>query len=400
MIFTSFPADEIVQPRITFMEVPSRIVNLVHTFKDSQKLSLYIHPQGHYVGCMNGFMPKKTLKYSVELFDLKGSGYGSIPHQQIMINREVSEFHSITFEPQQGKVAVHTTSKKVLRAGEKQFSNDPNVMTVDMYQIKSDSLLGFVVKPIGHPNCEKIVEIHFSCVGNVFCTVEKETPTRSSLNFYIITKTSNEGQTTSAPQQSNKKGAKLITGKHLAAVEDTYEYRKTARYEMQEKKWVGKWQEDGRYFVLYGRKSSQFDKGTKTIKFFNMLGETLQLFKDIQGLESVQFRPRPKDILNKNTFTKLKKDYKKKYDNLFKNEEANEKKHQADIVKDQRKAIRDDFLNNFFIPLRQAYEKDINKYKAIFPIKETEIAEAEASYHNIYAFKETVSQRKIEGFIN
>ena len=54
-----------------------------------------------------------------------------------------------------------------------------------------------------------------------------------------------------------------------------------------------------------------------------------------------------------NKLKDLKKDYKKKYENLFKSEEAAEKKQQSDIVKDQRKAIRDDFLNNFFIPMRQ-----------------------------------------------
>ena len=79
--------------------------------------------------------------------------------------------------------------------------------------------------------------------------------------------------------------------------------------------------------------------------------------------------------MNKNTLTKLKKDYKKKYDVLFKNEEASEKKVQSDILKDKRKDIREDFLNNFFIPMRQSYEKDINKYKALFPIKDTDMSE-------------------------
>jgi len=67
----------------------------------------------------------------VELFELKT--IGSIPHQQIMINRDVQEFHGVVFEPNQGKVAIHTTSKKVLEAGHKQFSNDPNISTADIY---------------------------------------------------------------------------------------------------------------------------------------------------------------------------------------------------------------------------------------------------------------------------
>ena len=124
---TSFPADDNVMPRITFMEVPSRQISTMHTCKDSQDLKMYIHPQGSYVGVMNAYLTKKTLRYSVELFDCKGTGHGSIPHQQILVNREVNEFYSIVFEPQQGKLAVLTNSKKVLKFGEKQFSNDPNI---------------------------------------------------------------------------------------------------------------------------------------------------------------------------------------------------------------------------------------------------------------------------------
>jgi len=48
----------------------------------------------------------------------------------------------------------------------------------------------------------------------------------------------------------------------------------------------------------------------------------------------------------------LKKEYKKKYEKLFKEEEAQEKKVQNAFVKEKKKVIRDDFLNNFFIPLR------------------------------------------------
>jgi hypothetical protein len=48
---------------------------------------------------------------------------------------------------------------------------------------------------------------------------------------------------------------------------------------------------------MYGRKSTNFDKTPKGIKFFNMFGEVLQSYKEILNLESVHFRPRPKDIL-------------------------------------------------------------------------------------------------------
>ena len=69
------------------------------------------------------------------------------------------------------------------------------------------------------------------------------------------------------------------------------------------------------------------------------------------------------------------------------------------MVKDQRKEVREDFLNNFFIPAREAYEKNINKYIALFPIKEADLEPKPAKYNNIFAFKETISSRKIDGFM-
>lgn len=93
-------------------------------------------------------------------------------------------------------------------------------------------------------------------------------------------------------------------------------------------------------------------------------------FADLFGLDQVHFRPRPNDTLNANQQKKLKKDYKKKYEKMFKEQENTEKKEQGDIVKDQRKKVRDNFLNDFFIPLRQNYERDIEKFKKLFPIKE------------------------------
>jgi len=61
------------------------------------------------------------------------------------------------------------------------------------------------------------------------------------------------------------------------------------------------------------------------------------MYNDIYSLDQVHFRPRPTDTLNDNSMKKLKKDYKKKYEQLFKNEETTEKKVASDIVKEQRK---------------------------------------------------------------
>jgi hypothetical protein len=85
---------------------------------------------------------------------------------------------------------------------------------------------------------------------------------------------------------------------------------------------------------LYGKKSAIFDKTSKSIKFFNMFGEMIQTFRDIQHLDSLYFRPRPTDVLKKDQITRLKKDFKKKYEKQFKEEESEEKKIQADTVKE------------------------------------------------------------------
>jgi len=97
--------------------------------------------------------------------------------------------------------------------------------------------------------------------------------------------------------------------------------------------------------------------------FYNMLGECIEKLEDVPALDMVHFRPRANNFLKPDALKKLKKDYKKKYGELFKDEETTEKKEQNDIIKDKRKKIRDDFLNNFFIPLRREFEEDIEKYK-------------------------------------
>lgn len=162
----------------------------MHSAKDCIDLVLYIHPQGHYVAAMNKYVLKKAPKYKVEIFETKVYGSNSIPHLEILINREVHEFHNVIFEPFQGKLAVHTTFRKELKSGEKQFSNDPNRLGVDVYQLKSDTLLGLTIKTVGLIASDKIKEIYFSCVGNVFCTVESEGASRNSLNFYMIARIS------------------------------------------------------------------------------------------------------------------------------------------------------------------------------------------------------------------
>lgn len=69
---------------------------------------------------------------------------------------------------------------------------------------------------------------------------------------------------------------------------------------------------------------------------------------------------------------------------------------QEDIVKDKRKKIRDDFLDNFFIPLRREFEENLDQYKTLFPIKEGDMAEKTETQQNIYQYLEEVSSRKLD----
>jgi len=286
---------------------------------------------------------------------------------------------------------------KVLEYGQKMFSNDPYRTTVDLYQLKHDNLLGFVVKEMGPVPSDKVTEFKFSAAGNIFCTVENEAATRNILTFYLINKVSNEGETNTVHTSSRKKGDPINSKQLLSAVEDTYSFSKTARHEVKEKNWFSKWDENGRFFCIYGRKILM-DKHPRNITFYNMFGEMIENYQSIMQLDQVHFRPRPQDILKQDKLKALKKNgaYKKMYEKIYKEEEAAEKKTQNDIVKNQRKEIRDEFLNTFFIPLRESYEKDIKKYMALFPIKQTDISDQELVTHVVYNYGETLSQRKLD----
>mmetsp|Transcript_216 Transcript_216/g.392 ORF Transcript_216/g.392 Transcript_216/m.392 type:complete len:732 (+) Transcript_216:22-2217(+) len=341
IVHTSFPiVSENALPRITFLGVPSRRNLHMHTHKDSQNFEMTFHPDGSYLAVMNEFTLKKQTKFSVEIFETKDLTrlQPQIPHQQILIEKEVVKFHGVSWEPSKDKIAVLTTSKKVLEAGQKQFSNDPNKSSVDIYQIKNDPMLGLILKNIGSMAADKVLEVHFSSAGNILCTIDQEGPSRTSLNFYMIQRISNEGQTTTAKFQPAMRGRvvdpKHVKDKKIAAVEDTYEFRKMAKHEVKDKRFVAKWNENGRFFVVQGRKMLSIDKQPKTIRIYNMFGELIEQHVDLLGLENFQFRPRPLDILKPDQVKKLKKTYKSDYEKVFKEEELKEREAQSNVVKD------------------------------------------------------------------
>lgn len=156
-------------------------------------------------------------------------------------------------------------------------------------------------------NPEKVLELHFAGSGDILCTIEQEALNRVVLNFYIIRKIVDDSTNTS--QNVRNKG-----GPALQANQDTYEFIKTARHELKEKKWIAKWDAYGRYFMLQGRKTLSIDRNPKSVRFFNMFGEMLDMIPEVVGLDQVRFRPRPTDIIKPEKLKKLKKEYKNKYE--------------------------------------------------------------------------------------
>lgn len=109
---------------------------------------------------MNKYSSKQT-KYAMELFETS-SLHKSVPHKQIIIEREVEDFYGAIWEPNNAKLAIHTYSRKVIEPGQKNFSNETHRKGIDMYQMLNDKNLGFLVKKIGGPSHEKILNLYFS----------------------------------------------------------------------------------------------------------------------------------------------------------------------------------------------------------------------------------------------
>jgi len=59
LVYTSFPEGETVFPRVTFQDMPSRMLIQTHSVKDSVELQMFHHPQGSYLAVMNKYMEKK-----------------------------------------------------------------------------------------------------------------------------------------------------------------------------------------------------------------------------------------------------------------------------------------------------------------------------------------------------
>jgi hypothetical protein len=67
----------------------------------------------------------------------------------------------------------------------------------------------------------------------------------------------------------------------------------------------------------------------------------------------------------------------------------------TDSVNKKKKEVRDVFLNDFFLPLRREFERDMPKYQKLWPIKDEDMEEEPVEFEIIHTFDQTVSERKI-----
>ena len=76
----------------------------------------------------------------------------------------------------------------------------------------------------------------------------------------------------------------------------------------------------------------------------------------LTDLQTFQWRPRPAQILSKKELTALKKDYRTKYGKIYRDDQHKDTQKQQGETRERKGAVIDDFLENFFLPLRAKYE--------------------------------------------
>lgn len=272
---------------------------------------------------------------------------------------------------------------------------------MDIFQVVHDPLKGFIILDLGEHQADKVYDFVWSPAGEIFCTLEKDGPgsfAKSIWNWYLI----EEQEAYRAAE-----GPKPILTKHgkqtemkktnkMAAEIVTYEFKKTSRHEATEQNPCGTWDKFGRFFVAYGRKSAGlFDKELRNIKIYSMFGQPLQSIEKVPNMGQFSFRPRPDDILNNKVIKSLQKDYRKKYGKIYREEEIKERKLVQGKVRDEKKVVRDEFLNNFFLPLRRKYEQNMEQYEALWPLKDSQMAAEEQTVDHVYHYGELQKTEKL-----
>jgi hypothetical protein len=65
-----------------------------------------------------------------------------------------------------------------------------------------------------------------------------------------------------------------------------------------------------------------------------------------------------------------------------------------EVVRLNKKEIRDEFLNNFYLPRRQEYEDNIDKYISLWPLKDEQLAPETADITYIFQYGDTKDTKR------
>ena len=112
-------------------------------------------------------------------------------------------------------------------------------------------------------------------------------------------------------------------------------------------------------------------------------------------MKQFEFRPRPDDILPPKQLKAIKADYRKKYGKVYREEEIKERQVIQTKVRDEKRVIRDEFLFNFFLPLRQKYEENIAQYEALWPLKDEQMADEDVTVDHVYNYGDLKKTEKL-----
>ena len=91
----------------------------------------------------------------------------------------------------------------------------------------------------------------------------------------------------------------------------------------------------------------------------------------------------------------MRKNFQTKYNKIHKSEEAEEKKKMNDAIGDKKRAVREEFLNTFFLPARKHFEDNMAEYQKLWPIKAEDMEEEPIEHEIIHTFGATVSEVKV-----
>ena len=194
----------------------------------------------------------------------------------------------------------------------------------------------------------------------------------------------------------------LSTSNQLQSEQARFEFRKTARQEAIDQKTAGVWDEFGRFLVVHGvKKPGPIDKERRHIRIYSIFGKPLFQIELIPQLTQFAWRPRPKDILPKKEAKALKKDFRKKYGKIHKEEEQKERAVLLEQERVKKHHIRTEFLENFWLAQRAKYEEDMDKYEAMWPLKEKDYAEqnnGQATLTHVYNYGDLIETKKLTNF--